>query len=228
VFEEGSVEGRNLEVYRELRERPRDEHPRPAAARASPVRVEAIVACESGGGDPLATLVSLEHQRGASVQSVVVADRSGRFPDGRALPHARAVLAAPSRAGRPAAWATGLEATSEERVLLLTAGTVLGRDFVARAAAAQAREMSLAWVTSFVGESARPWDAPLGNYVLPVEELDPTSLVALVRRSALEGVLEDPSSAPDDERKLLAEFAKAGAYGLVLQERLVENAPRPR
>jgi glycosyltransferase involved in cell wall biosynthesis len=228
VFEEGSVEERNLEVYRELVERPHERPPPPAAGRASHVGVAAIVACEPGGGDPVPTLLSLEHQRGASVQSVMLADRSGRFPDGRALLHARTALAAPRRHGRPAAWATGLEATSEELVLLLTAGTVLARDFVARAAAALAREPSVAWVTSFVGEGARAWDAPLGNYALPVEELDPTSLVVLARRWALEGVLGDPDSAPGNERKLLAALANASAYGLVLQEPLVENAPRPR
>jgi hypothetical protein len=187
-----------------------------------------VVACEPGGGDPATTLVSLERQRGASVEAVVVADRSGRFPGATALPHARTVLAAPVRNGRPAAWASGLEATSEELVLLLTAGTVLARDFVARAAAALAREPSVAWVTSFVGEGARPWDAPLGNYALPVGELDPISFVALVRRSALRDVLGDPGSAPEDERSLLVELASTRAHGVVLQERLVENAPRPR
>jgi glycogen synthase len=228
VFEEGNVAEQNLEVYRELRERSRNGGRRSATGREPPVRVAAIVGCEPGGGDPAPTLLSLERQRGASVETVIVADRSGSHLSGWALPHAGTVLAPPARSGRPAAWASGLAATSEELVLLLTPGTVLGRDFVARAAAVLAREPSLAWVTSFVGESATPWDAPLGNYALPVEELDPTSLVALARRSAAEGVLGDPDSAPDDERKLLAELANAGASGLVLQERLVENVPRAR
>ena len=74
----------------------------------------------------------------------------------------------------------------------------------------------------------RPWDAPLGNYALPVEELDPTSFAALVRREALRDVLGDPGSAPEDERSLLAALAGAGAHGLVLQERLLEDVPRPR
>jgi glycosyltransferase involved in cell wall biosynthesis len=223
VFEEGSAAERNLEVYREIRELPG-----PTAGGVIPPRVGAVVACEPGGGDPGPTLLSLKRQQGASVRPVVVADRSGRVPAPRALPLARTVVPPPARAGRPAAWAAGLASTSDDLVLLLTAGAVLGRDFVARAAATLAREPAVAWVTSFVGEGARPWDAPLGNYALPVEELDPTSLVALVRRSALEGVLGEPGSAPGDERRLLAELAKASACGLVLQERLVENAPRPR
>jgi glycosyltransferase involved in cell wall biosynthesis len=228
VFEEGNVAEQNLEAYRELRERPRNGDPALATGGEAPVRVAAIVACEPGGGDPAPTLVSLERQRGASVETVIVADGSGRHLSGWALPHAGTVVARPARSGRPAAWAAGLAATSEELVLLLTPGTVLGRDFAARAAAALAREPSLAWVTSFVGVGAPPWDAPLGNYELPVDELDPTSLVALARRSALESVLGDPGSAPDDERQLLAELARAGASGLVLQERLVENVPRAR
>jgi glycogen synthase len=223
VFDEGTVEEQNLEVYQELRERTR------ANARAAPPsRVDAVVACEPGGGDPVPTLLSLERQERASVTAVVVADKSGRFPGGRALPRAHKVVMAPDRGGRPAAWAAGLASTSEDLVLLLTAGAVLGRDFVARASAALAREPSFAWITSFVGHGARPWDAPLGNYALPVEELDPTSFAALVRRSALREVLGDPGSAPPDERTLLAELGRAGAHGLVLQERLLEDVPRPR
>ena len=223
VFEEGSAAERNLEVYAEIRERGGEAGGGPATP-----RVDAVVACEPGGGDPVPTLLSLERQSGASVKVVVVADGSGRFPDGRALPRADAVVPPPERPGRPAAWGAGLASTSEDLVLLLTAGAVLGRDFVARAAAALAREPSLAWVTSFVGQGPRPWDAPLGNYALPVEELEPTSFAALVRRSPLRDVLGDPGSAPEDERSLLAVLAGAGAHGLVLQERLLEDVPRPR
>jgi glycosyltransferase involved in cell wall biosynthesis len=223
VFEEGSAAERNLAVYREIRAQPG-----PSAGGTTPARVEAVVACEPGGGDPVPTLLALERQRGTSVDAVVVADRLGRFPTGRALPLARTVVPAPERSGRPAAWAAGLASTSGDVVLLLAAGAVPGRDFVARAAAALRGEPVLAWVTSFVGLGPRPWDAPLGNYELPVEELDPTSFAALVRRSALEAVLADPASAPEDERQLIAELDKAGAYGLVLQERLLENVPRPR
>lgn len=229
AFEEGAVEERNLEVYRELRERSSTRGPGPPARAAVSRSVGAVVACEPGGGDPLPTLVSLERQRGVSVEAVLVAVSSGRFPEGRALAHAHTIVAAPAgREGRPAAWAAGLASIPDELVLLLTAGAVLAPDFIARGAAALADEPAFAWVTSFVGNVRRPLDAPLGSYRLPLAELDPASFVALGRRSALRSALEDPEFAPDDEAELLVRLADAGAHGLVLQERLVESAPRAR
>lgn len=229
VFEGGAVEERNLEVYRELRERPSSKSPAAAPRTATPQRVGAVVACGSGGGDPLPTLVSLERQRGVSVKAVLAAAGSSRFPDARGLARVHALVAAPAdRAGRPGAWAAGLASIPDELVLLVTAGTVLAPDFIARGAAALAEEPSLAWVTSFVGNVERPLDAPLGSYGLPLAELDPATFVALGRRAALHTALREPDSAPDDEAELLVRLADAGAHGLVLQEPLVESAPRAR
>jgi glycosyltransferase involved in cell wall biosynthesis len=226
IFEEDTGEEQLLGAYRELIER--SERQASTGPNGAPTQVDAIVACASGGGDPLPTLRSLGSQRGVSLTPVLAVDASGDFPGPGAAPaHARAVLA-PSDAptGRPAAWAAGLAATSAELVLLLPGGALLEPSFVKRAVATLAAEPRIAYVTSFATEGARPWCAPPGNYALPIEELDAGPSVVLARRASLIDVLGDPGSAPPDERRLFARLAEAGAYGVVLQEPLLANLPR--
>jgi glycogen synthase len=224
VFDEGVDEEQQLATYRELVERSGE---RGDVARSPGPSVDALVACEAGGGDPVPTLRSLERQRGVSTEAVLAVEASGGFPGpGPALARAPAVVAPVARAGRPAAWAVGLARTSRELVLLLPAGALLEPDFVERAAAVLAAEPAVAFVTSFAGEGNRPWHAPPGNYALPIAELDAGPSVALARRAALQGVLGDPETAPENERELFAALADAGAPGVVLQERLIASLPR--
>jgi hypothetical protein len=229
VFEEDIGEEQLLGAYQEVIERSGRRAATASSARLEALpHVDAIVACESGGGDPLPTLLSLRSQRGASLIPVLAVDASGDFPGpGTTVAHAPAV-AAPSAAptGRPAAWAAGLASTSAELVLLLPAGALLEPNFVERAVAVLAAEPRVAYVTSFAKEGVRPWCAPPGNYALPIEELDAGPSVVVARRTSLMDVLGDSRSAPPDERRLFARLAEAGAHGVVLQEPLLANLPR--
>jgi glycogen synthase len=216
------------DAYQELLERHGRRPPVTAPAGAERLSVSALIACEAGGGDPLPTLISMEEQQEASVRSVLVVGTSGSFPGpGGALARADTVVGTPgSRWGRPVAWAAGLAETSDDLVLLLPAGAMLAPHFVRRAAAALAEEPEISWVSAFARSGTTPVDASPGTYALPLAELDVSPSVALVRRSALEGVLPGLGEGPDEEVDLFGLLEAGGAHGVVLQEELVAGAPR--
>jgi glycosyltransferase involved in cell wall biosynthesis len=223
ALERDAPEERTLRAYEELLERRGDVA---SAQNGIPPtsRVTALVACEAGGGNPDATLESLDAQLDVSTRSVLVVGPSGTFPGaGSALMRVDAVVATPGdRWGREVAWAAGLAQSSDELVLLMPAGAVLEHDFLRRAAAALAREPDLAWVTAFGKGGDTPVHAPPGSYLLPLEELDASPSVALLRRTALEAALHDEDGATD----LFVRLGRQGAYGVVLQEPLFANLPR--
>jgi glycosyltransferase involved in cell wall biosynthesis len=229
VFEELAAQETAVHVYEELLNRAGKGKVSSRPRGAAPASVDALVACDAGGGDPLPTLLSLEGQRDVAVDTVLVVGASGGFPGpGPALARARLVVSNPDAGnGRDGAWTAGLGETSADLVLVLPAGAVLGPDFLQRAAAALADEPALSWVTSLVGEGAGLSVAPLGSLSLPDSAIEALTSIALVRRSALETVLRRSDSPSDDERHLFVRLADVGAHGLVLQEPHVANLPRP-
>jgi glycosyltransferase involved in cell wall biosynthesis len=206
-----------LGAYLELVQRRRESaHAR--NGRPDTPSVAALIACEAGGGDPAPTLESIQAQRGVSLGSVVAVAPSGTFPGaGPALASVDAVVAG---------WAAGLSRTSDALVLFAPAGAVVEPDFLRRAAAALAVEPEIAWVTAFGTGGATAVHAPPGNYRMPLAELDASPSVALVRRTALEAGFEDADAASDGHADLFVRLARAGAYGVVLQEPLIANLPR--
>jgi len=201
---------RTLAAYHELLER-RDAAAGAGNGRPAGVRITALVECQPGGGDPLPTMASLEAQRGVSVSRVLVAP-AGSFPGaGAALARAGAIATTASEA---------LDLTSDALVLLLPAGATLDQDFARRAATVLAYEQEVAWVSAFARTGDTPNNAPPGNYELPLAELRASPSAALIRRTALEAAL----NADGDD--LFVRLADAGAYGVVLQERLFTNLPR--
>jgi hypothetical protein len=191
-------------------------------------QVSAIVAAEAGGGDPMPTLDSLDSQRPARVDSVVLLSRSGSFPGtGPVLARVSAVAATLERAlegtgANREQPRDGADGADDGLVLLAPAGAVIEPGFLQRAVAALAGEPQIAWVSAFARTGDTPVHAPPGNYRLPLHELDASPSVALVRRSALTAALATEAGEPD----LFERLAAGGSYGVVLQEQLFSNLPR--
>jgi hypothetical protein len=224
VFEESLRDDEQLAVYEQLFER----EPSPGTgerAAGKNMRAAAIVSLDGTGTGLAPTLRSLEMQRSAELTSVLVLRSDQRSPQPGELARLASVVERVSDSGRPAAWAEGIRSAEGDAVVLLPAGTVIDRDFVARALAILHDDPRIAYVTAFAAFGSLPWHAPFGNYELPLDDIDAGASVAVFRRSVLRGVLAGDAT-PTDEAELFALLGRQRAIGLVLHEPLIKRLPR--
>lgn len=209
-------------AYRELSAERSEPQP---AADDTPAKVTALVAVEPDGPHVTRTLRSLRGQRGAGVETVVVTSESHSAlgASDLALVHRLVGCRGPS-AGRIAAWISGAAAATHDLLLPIAAGTELGPDFVAHAAAALRATPELAYATAFVAGGREPWHAPAGNYGMPADA-DIAASVALIRGPAFAD-LHSAEAPPTDESSMFEELARLGHFGVVVQEPLVARLPR--